>query len=124
MVDSSILIDYFRKADKSKTMLVGHSINYPKIFISTITEFEVITGATPAQLAFWNQMLKGFIVLDFDSKAARRAALIVGQLKTRRKSIDKPDLFISATAVANGLTLDTVNKKHFEGIDGLELYRY
>ena len=121
MVDSTILIDYFRKTDKSKSILVKHSTNYQKIYISTITEFEIINGATPAQLEFWNQMLKGFTILDFDSKAARQAAIIVKQLKAKRKSIDKPDLFIAATAVSNGLLLDTANKKHFEHIDSLIL---
>lgn len=66
-------------------------------------------------------MLTRFIVLDFDSKAARKAAEIVGQLKTKRKSIDKPDLFIAATAIVHDLTLDTLNVKHFVDIEGLEL---
>lgn len=121
MVDSTILIDYFRKIDKSKSTLVKLSISYDKIYISTITEFEVINGATIAQLDFWNHMLKGFTILDFDSKAARQAAIIVQQLKIIRKSIDKPDLFIAATAVSHGLILDTANKKHFEFIDNLNL---
>jgi tRNA(fMet)-specific endonuclease VapC len=121
MVDSTILIDYFRKTDKSKSILVKLSMNYDKLYISTVTEFEVINGATLAQLDFWNHMLKGFTILDFDSKAARQAAIIVQQLKTKRKSIDKPDLFIAATAVSHGLTLDTANKKHFEFIDSLNL---
>jgi tRNA(fMet)-specific endonuclease VapC len=121
MVDSTILIDYFRKTDKSKSILVKHSITYDKLHISTVTEFEIINGATLAQLDFWNHMLKGFTILDFDSKAARQAAIIVQQLKAKRKSIDKPDLFIAATAVSHGLTLDTANKKHFKFIDGLDL---
>ena len=121
MIDSTILIDYFRKTDKSNSILVKHSINYDKLYISTITEFEIINGATPAQLDFWNQMLKGMIILDFDSKAARQAALIVQQLKRNRRSIDKPDLFIAATAISHGITLDTANKKHFKVIPGLAL---
>ena len=123
MIDSTILIDYFRKTDKSKSKLVELSMNYDKIYISTVTEFEVINGASLTQLDFWNNMLKGFAILDFDSKAARQAAIIVQQLKTKRKSIDKPDLFIAATAVSHSLTLDTANKKHFEFIDSLSLLR-
>jgi len=121
MIDSTILIDYFRKTDKSKSKLVELSMKYDKIYISTVTEFEVINGASHTQLDFWNNMLKGFTILDFDSKAARQAAIIVQQLKTKRKSIDKPDLFIASTAVSHGLTLDTANKKHFEFIDSLNL---
>ena len=48
-------------------------------------------------------------------------AKIVQQLKAKRKSIDKPDLFIAATAVTNDLTLETSNRKHFEHIDSLRL---
>jgi predicted nucleic acid-binding protein len=121
MIDSTILIDYFRKTNKEKSELVAHSREYDEIYISSITEFEIINGATPAQIEFWNTMLRGLIILDFDSNAARQAAVIVQQLKTKRKSIDKPDLFIAATAIVNGLMLATTNKKHFENIDGLNL---
>ena len=121
MIDSTVLIDYFRKTDKSKSILVKHSMKYDKLYISTITEFEILNGATAAQIDFWNDMLKGLTILTFDSKAARQAAVIIQQLKTKRKSIDKPDLFIAATAISHGLTLDTSNKKHFEFIDALDL---
>ena len=121
MVDSTILIDYFRKTDKAKTKLVSHFRQYKNIYISSVTEFEVINGATEKHLEFWNGMLLRFKVIDFDSKTARQAAEIVTQLKTKRKSIDKPDLFIAATAIVNELTLDTFNIKHFIYIDNLKL---
>ena len=66
-------------------------------------------------------MLIRFTILDFDSKAARQAADIVAQLKIKRKTIDKPDLFIAATAVVHGLPLDTLKTKHFIHIDSLHL---
>ena len=121
MLDTTILIDYFRKTDKAHTRLVSHFKNYSRIYISSITEFEVMNGATEKHLQFWNGMLQRFTVLDFDSKAAREAATIVSQLKTKRKIIDKPDLFIAATAIANNLSLDTLNTKHFRDIENLEL---
>ena len=121
MVDSTILIDYFRKTDKSNSNLVSHFKNYDHLYISSVTEFEVINGTSSAHLEFWNQMLARFSVLDFDSIVARQAAKIVRQLKVKRKSIDKPDLFIAATAIVHGLTLDTANKKHFIDITDLRL---
>jgi len=120
MVDSTILIDYFRKTDKNNSRLVNHFKSYDALYISSVTEFEVINGATPSHLEFWNQMLSRFINLNFDSKAARQATEIVQQLKSKRKSIDKPDLFIAATAVVHELTLDTTNTKHFIYIDSLK----
>ena len=121
MLDSTILIDYFRKTDKANSKLVSHFRNFDQIYISSVTEFEVVNGATEAHLQFWNGMLTRFTILDFDSNAARQAADIVAQLKIKRKTIDKPDLFIAATAVAHGLPLDTLNTKHFIHIDSLHL---
>jgi len=121
MVDSTILIEYFRKTDKANSKLVAHFKNYDQLYISSVTEFEVVNGATPSHLQFWDGMLLRFTILNFDSKTARQAAEIVTKLKTKRKTIDKPDLFIAATAVVNGLTLDTLNIKHFFDIDGLQL---
>lgn len=121
MVDTSLLIDYFRKTDKNNARLVTHFKNYGQLYISSITEFEVLNGAKQSHLDFWNGMLPRFNVLNFDSKAARQAAAITEQLKLKRKTIDKPDLFIAATAVANGLHFDTLNIKHFTHIDKLIL---
>ena len=121
MVDCTILIDYFRKTDKANSKLVSHFRNYEHLYISSITEFEVVNGATEQHLKFWDGMLARFTILDFDSNAARQAAKIVTQLKTKRKTIDKPDLFIAATAVVNNITLDTLNTKHFTHIENLDL---
>jgi len=42
MVDTSLLIDYFRKTDKNNARLVTHFKNYGQLYISSITEFEVL----------------------------------------------------------------------------------
>jgi len=121
MIDTSILIDYFRKKDKSKSRLVSHFREYDKIFISTITEFEIFNGASEAHKEFWETLLASLIVLDFNRVAARQSAKTIVQLKSKRKTIDKPDLFIAATAIAYGLRLDTLNTKHFIDIENLNL---
>lgn len=121
MIDTTLLIDYFRKTDKSKSRLVQHSEQFDQLAISTVTEFEVYSGATEAQLTFWNELLSEVFVLPFDSRAAHIAVDIQRDLKKLRKSIEKADLFIAATAVANGLTLDTLNRKHFDKIKQLTL---
>ncbi len=121
MIDTSILIDFFRKADKDRARLVSHFRLYDQLYISTITEFEIYNGAKKIHQDFWEGLLNRLIVLDFDRRAARQAAEIVAQLKTKRKSIDKPDLFIAATAVVHDLVLDTLNIKHFIDMEVLQL---
>ncbi|MCZ4244469.1 type II toxin-antitoxin system VapC family toxin [Pedobacter punctiformis] len=122
MVDTSILIDYFRKKDKSKTKLFILSQRFENLCISSITEFEIYTGAKSDQLSFWKMMLSNFIVFPFDSDAALIAVEIQNKLKKLRKAIDKADLFIASTAVAHNLTFDTLNQKHFKNIEDLKLF--
>ncbi|MBO9673808.1 MAG: type II toxin-antitoxin system VapC family toxin [Sphingobacteriaceae bacterium] len=121
MVDTSILIDYFRKKDKSKTRLFDLSQKSDNLCISSITEFEIYTGAKDDQANFWKKMLSNFIVFPFDSDAALVAVEVQNKLKRRRKSIDKADLFIAATAIARDLYFDTLNHKHFEHIEDLKM---
>ena len=121
MVDTSILIDYFRKTDKSKSRLFQLVQNFDDICISSITEFEIYTGANDLQIDFWKSMLAKFIVFPFDGDAALMAVDIQNKLRQKRKSIDKADLFIAATAIANNLTFDTLNQKHFQDIEDLKL---
>jgi hypothetical protein len=73
-------------------------------------------------LTFWNELLSEIIVLPFDSKAAHVAAEIQQELKKIRKTVEKADLFIAATAISNNLSLDTLNRKHFEVIEQLALF--
>lgn len=123
MVDTSILIDYFRKMDKSKTRLFDLSQKSENLCISSITEFEIYTGAKGEQADFWKAMLSNFIVFPFDSDAALMAVDVQNKLKRHRKSIDKADLFIAATAIAHDLYFDTLNYKHFKNIKDLKLFK-
>ncbi|MGN8055554.1 type II toxin-antitoxin system VapC family toxin [Pedobacter sp. 22163] len=123
MVDTSILIDYFRKKDKSQTRLFMLSQKSQNLCISSITEFEIYTGARGEQIEFWKIMLSNLVVFPFDSAAALAAVDIQNNLKILRKSIDKADLFIAATAVAHNLSFDTLNQKHFESIEDLKLLK-
>ena len=58
LVDTSILIDYFRKTDKSKTQLIKLINRDFKFKISSITEYEIYSGATASQKGFWDDILK------------------------------------------------------------------
>ncbi|WP_443938368.1 type II toxin-antitoxin system VapC family toxin [Pedobacter sp. MW01-1-1] len=122
MVDTSILIDYFRKKDKSKTRLFSLAKTFDTLCISSVTEFEIFVGAKDEQLDFWKAMLHNFIIFPFGSDAALAAVEIQNSLKALRKTIDKADLFIASIAVAHNLTFDTLNQKHFQNIDSLKLF--
>lgn len=121
LVDTSILIEHFRKSDKSNSKLFAlNELDYT-ICISVVTEYEIYAGAPVIQVEYWRRFLSDTLVLDFNSIAANEAVKITKSLKQKRNLIDIPDLFIAATAISNNLPIATLNKKHFERIEGLTL---
>lgn len=121
LADTSILIDLFRKAEKTNSKFVQLALQGFQFQISAITEYEVYSGATTAQLPFWDHLLEKINVLPFDKDIVKQAVIINRQLKQKRKQIDLADLFIAATAIANHLPFATLNRKHFERIDMLDI---
>lgn len=67
LVDTSVLIDYFRKKDKSRTMLWQLFKDGYGLRISVITEYEILIGATEEQRTFWSQLLRHIAVLPLRS---------------------------------------------------------
>ena len=121
LLDTSILIDYFRKKDKSKTVLFKLQANYQSFGVSSITVFEIYAGAYDSQLVFWDNFFKDIHVIPFDANIALLSAKIDLQLNRSNRRITNADLFIAATAIYNNFHCATLNKKHFERIDDLQL---
>lgn len=121
LADTSILIDYFRKTDKSNSSLVLLLEQGYDFAISAISYYEIYSGTTPAQLPFWQDLLKQTTVLAFSQNIAQIAVDINDELKKKRKQIDMADLFIAATAITHNLPIATLNRRHFERIDSLNI---
>src|ERR1700744_509734 len=121
LADTSLLIDFFRKSDKSKSQLISLVKKGYTFCICVITEYEIYSGATGQQLEYWQEFLKKIPVINLDQAAVKEAVNINTQLKIKRKQIDLADLFIAAIAVSNSLPVATLNKKHFTRIESLLL---
>jgi tRNA(fMet)-specific endonuclease VapC len=67
------------------------------------------------------QCAQAITIIPFDEISVDTAVTINSALKKKRKQIDLADLFIAATAVAHGLSIATLNKKHFDRIDTLTI---
>jgi len=121
LVDTSILIDYFRKSEKSNSALVKLFQQGYGFCISAVTEYEIYSGATQSQSGFWEEILKMTKVLAFDQLVVKVAVETNNNLKRKRKQIAIADLFIASTAIAHDLPIATLNRKHFDRIDGLQI---
>ena len=73
LVDTSILIDFYRKTDKANSVWVGLVQEGYDCTISAITKYEIYTGATASQVGFWDKILKAVTVLPFDEETVNMA---------------------------------------------------
>ena len=121
LLDTTVLIDFYRKKNKSKSVL--YRLSKPdRIFaVSAITHFEIYAGVRNDQVNFWNNFFHDLLILPFNAEVSRLAATIEIELKSKRKQIGIPDLLIASTALLNNLKCATLNRKHFERVPGLKL---
>jgi len=120
-LDSSVLIDFYRKANKEKSFFNFLQKDYDMFSVSVVTQYEVYTGADMSRKAFWDHFFINIVIVPFTSPLIFTAILIERALKLKRKSIDFRDLAIAATAFHMKEPFATMNAKHFINIDGLQL---
>ncbi len=121
-LDTSVLIDFFRKQKSEKTLFIKLiQSNFSGFYIPITVEFEIYYGANEQQLSFWNSLFTDFIVLPLTQAINAFAINIAKDLRRRNKSIEYKDLVIAATALSINCPLATINKKHFENMEGIEL---
>ena len=94
----------------------------PKILISSVTVFELYSGAiTENHIEDLKTIMAWFGVIPLSDKIARRSATIYKILRARNQIIEFRDIFIGATSIELLIPLATLNKKHFERIDSINI---
>ncbi len=121
ILDTNIFIEFLRASDKSKTLLFAVA-ETPNLCISAITHYELLMGATSESKKNDVKLLtETLTILPFDVVVSEKAAEIYRTLKQQNKLIEFRDIFIGATAIAHQTPLKTLNKKHFQRIEGIIL---
>lgn len=88
---------------------------------ATIVQYEVAAGNHSRFDDIWSRILRSSKIFPVTESVAEIAVLIYKDLKRRNMLIEPLDIMIAATALANDLPLATLNRKHFERIDGLKI---
>jgi predicted nucleic acid-binding protein len=87
LIDTSIIIDHFRKKDKTNTQLINFYQKY-LLHILSVTVFELYNGAsTSEKVRDIELLLKNVRVIDFSAKTAFEASKIYRQLLSENKVI-------------------------------------
>lgn len=121
LLDSSVLIELFRKTNKQNTKFYRLSQKEKTFAISVITHYEIGVGNKNSTDEFWNHFFNNITVIPFDKECSEMAIEIYLDLRKRNKLIDLADLLIGATALAHGYQFSTLNEKHFKRIKGIDL---
>jgi tRNA(fMet)-specific endonuclease VapC len=121
-----MLFDYLKGRPPATTLL--DRLFHEGIAVSIVTYAEVYEGIYYGQHpAVSERGLRLFLrttpVLSITRLIAKQYARIRGELAQKGQLIDQPDLFIAATAMQHHLTLVTRNRKDFERIPNLDIYK-
>ena len=119
-IDTSILIDFYRKKDKGKSKFVELSRKF-NFCISVITKLEILVGMNPETEDFWNGIFSRITIFPIHEMEVEKASQIIRSLRKQNKIIDIQDILIAATAIVNNVKLCTINHKHFVRISELKL---
>ena len=123
LLDSSILIELFRKKDKEKTLFYSLAKTYKILCISSITFYEIGIGNRDSHSDYWEKLCENLRILPFDKECSDNAITIYLDLLKANKMIDLADILIGATALTHNMPIATLNDKHFNRIKGLEIIK-
>lgn len=77
LLDTSILIDYYRKTDKNNAawlLLIHQGYDFA---VSVITKYEIYSGTSPKQQSFWDIVFENIVVsLDFQDEQDRGGSML------------------------------------------------
>jgi len=120
LIDTSILISYFRKKDKENTFLYKLFEKDFDLVVSVITLFEYKLGSKDEK--FDDFLFNNIKIIDFDKSQGLLASRLYKELKKENKVIEFRDLFIASCSIFLSIPLFTLNKNHFERIKKIELF--
>ena len=124
LIDTSIIIEFLRKYNKSDTYLWKIKEKGYYCYISTITVFEIYAGAiTEKHEEDLKKLLKWMEIIPFTRDIAKRAASIYKELRLKNQLIEFRDIFIGATSLEASIPIITLNYNHFKRINGIKIYK-
>lgn len=127
LFDTSILINLLRQSKAAWNFISSHEKD--TLYTSSICEAEIHAGIYrekesnfAAKKKVFEELIKAFEVITFDSEQAEIAGRIKAGLAKKGRLIDDLDILIAAAALSENAILVTANHKHFLRIKDLEVH--
>jgi hypothetical protein len=118
LLDSDVLIDISR----SRTASIEYVDKLPDPWaISHVTAMELLVGASDKrEVAYLDAFLSSYPIVRLSESVGKRAYRLLMEY-SKSHGLHVFDSLIATTALEQGFTLVTRNKRHFAMIDGLML---
>ena len=121
VVDSDLLIDFLRGRGTGVDVVTS-LIAQRRLRVTVITAFELRVGTDfLSRQADILQLLRGRTI-PLDMAAAIRAGAVAAELSRQGRPIGFADCLQAGLCLRHGLRLATRSRKHFDRIDGLEIF--
>jgi predicted nucleic acid-binding protein len=112
LIDTDIVIDFLKQREYALKLLESWA-EEGFLGISTLTHLEIYQGMKAREERSTNAFLDGLVSVDVEIPIARRAGTILGELRSKGRTIGIADAIIAATALQFGTPLLTNNIEHY-----------
>ncbi|MFT3889321.1 MAG: type II toxin-antitoxin system VapC family toxin [Arachnia sp.] len=119
LVDTDVLICHLRGIEPARDWLRREREAGP-LAVSAVTLTELTGGMRSDERHHVRALLTAFRVETVTEPIARHAGELMRLYRRSHSGIGLGDYLIAATAIHRGLTLATLNVRHFPMLDGLE----
>lgn len=116
LCDTSVIIDVLRGHPRALDWVRG--LDRPPT-CSEMTRVEILRGLRSGEKRSTERLLGTIEWIGLDEAIARRAGALGRAWRDSHRGIATADLIIAATAEEHGLSLATLNVRHFPMIEGL-----
>jgi toxin FitB len=134
LLDTDVVSQRMKAAPNQSVMLWMGSVPKEKIFLSVTTILEIRTGIELMPAGRKQREMESWLANDINQNYAGRILPITAEIADmcgrlvarRRKASETPginDCLLAATALVHGLSVATLNRKHFEKL-GVELVEF
>lgn len=112
LLDTDVLIWILRGKTEAIDLLRAQ-LRHEVPAISTLSIYEIWTGARPSEEAAISAFLAAFQIVSVGEAIARQAAQYYKQFRSKGITLSSTDALIAATARVEDLILVTENRRHF-----------
>ncbi|MEZ4686924.1 MAG: type II toxin-antitoxin system VapC family toxin [Bacteroidia bacterium] len=118
LCDTNMIIDAINGVDDAMNFILSFEPN--ALFISVVTEWEVLQGARDKkEYKSYQKALKRYNIIELDEHISTQAGVLL-KIYQLSQDMSIPDALIAATAIKSQIPLKTSNLKDFKFIKGLK----